>query len=88
MPYEHFPELTREQLVEAAYDMTGGDLKSLSLDQVAKLMTVASHVFDLCLNEIEHRGELQMKGGMVIVPYCSDHMVLTALTRDGQPGGA
>jgi hypothetical protein len=61
--------------------VTGGNIKDLSLDQLYRLMTVTQHVTDLCLNELEHRGELTFFDGKVIVPYQCDHLVETVLTR-------
>jgi hypothetical protein len=75
------PHISKSELVEAAYGMTGGNVKDLSLDQLLKLMTVTQYVTDLCLNEIEYRGELTFHEGSVVVPYMSEHMVETVLTR-------
>jgi hypothetical protein len=83
--YADLPVLSKEQLVEAAYEVTGGNLTDLSLDQLARTFTVATHVFDLCLNEIERRGVIaKREDGVVIIPYCSNHSVETALTRLGK----
>ena len=73
--------MTRKELVEAAYEITGGNVSDLSLNQLQQLMTVTQFVTDLCLNEIERRGELTFIDGIVIVPYACDHMVETILTR-------
>jgi hypothetical protein len=80
--------MTTEDLIESADTVTGGDVKDLSLDQLQRLMTITQYVTDLCLNEIERRGELTFapapKGGLVpIVPYRCEHMVETILTRPG-----
>ena len=56
-------EMTKEELIERAYMMTGGDVKELSRDQLVQLMTVTQFVTDLCLNEIERRGELTFAPG-------------------------
>jgi hypothetical protein len=74
-------------LIEAAYKITGGDVKDLSHDKLYRLMTVTQFVTDLCLNEVERRGELIYSSGQdgmplaPIVPYCSDYGVDTVLTR-------
>jgi hypothetical protein len=77
--------LTKAELIERAYNVTGGNVKDLTYDQLCQLMTVAQHVVDLCLNEIEVRGELTFapspSGLAPIVPYVCDHMVETILTR-------
>jgi hypothetical protein len=36
------PHISKSELVEAAYGMTGGNVKDLSLDQLLKLMTVTN----------------------------------------------
>ena len=78
--------LTKHELIEAAYEMTGGSVKDLSIDQLERLMTIVQFVFDLSLNEIERRGELTFVPGpngdlVPIIPYCADHGVTTILTR-------
>jgi hypothetical protein len=82
--------LSKQELIEAAYAVTGGNVGKLSLEQLQRLMTVTQYVTDLCLNEIERRGELTYfpgkDGGLTpIVPYMSDHMVETVLTRPEPP---
>ena len=73
--------MSKSELIEAAYGMTGGGVEDLSIDQLTRLMTITQFVTDLCLNEIERRGELTFVGGVVVVPYESDHEVDTILTR-------
>lgn len=74
--------MTKEELVEAAYEMTGGNIKDLTIEQIHRLMTVTQFVTDLCLNEIERRDALTYHpSGHVIVPYVADHGVETILTR-------
>lgn len=79
--YEKFPEMSKEDLVNAAYDVTGGNVADLTPEQLGRLMTVASFVFDCCLNEFERRGLLLVEDGMPVVPYLSEHAVETVLTR-------
>jgi len=82
--YERWPCLSEQQMVEAAYEMTGGNLRDLTDEKLAHLFTVATFVTDLALNEIERRGLLYRhpEDGHPVVPYCSDHGVKTILTRD------
>jgi hypothetical protein len=80
--YSHLPEMTKQELVEAAYDVTGGNVSGLSLDRLVRMLTIASFVADLCLNEFERRGELAFIDDMPVVPYCSQHDVKTVLTRN------
>jgi hypothetical protein len=73
--------MTKEELIEAAYEMTGGSIKEISSEQLKRLMTVTQYVTDICLNEMEDRGKLKKHKGMYCVPYDSDYMVETFLTR-------
>jgi hypothetical protein len=73
--------MSKADLIKAADDITGGNLKDLNTDQIGRLMTVTQYVTDLCLNEIESRGELASYEGTPLVPYQSEHMVETVLTR-------
>lgn len=73
--------MTKNELIEAANKIIGGKIKDLPLDQVERVITVAQHVMDLCINELEVRGELFDQNGRVSLPYKSDYMVETALTR-------
>jgi hypothetical protein len=75
-------QISKSELVEASYHITGGNLESLSLDQIWRLMTITQYVTDLCINEIEDRGELTFFHGSPIIPYQSEHVVQTILTRD------
>ena len=50
-------------------------MAKLSSDQLQRLMTVTQHVTDLCLNEIERRGELTFHDGAPMVPYQCEYMV-------------
>lgn len=73
--------MTKEELIEAAYAMTGGNVKELSTAQLQRLMTVTQFVTDLCLNEIEDRGELTFLDGLPIVPYQCEYTIETVLRR-------
>ena len=74
--------MTKEELLNAAYDMTAGSLSDLTVDQIQRLMTVTQFVTDTCLNELEDRGEITFgPSGHVIVPYIADHYAETILTR-------
>jgi hypothetical protein len=50
--------MTKEELIEAACEIIGGNVKDLSVDQVQKLMTVAQHLTDLSLKEHRSFGNL------------------------------
>jgi hypothetical protein len=83
------PEMSDLELIEAAAEIIGGEsVKPIATDQIIKLMTVTQYVTDLCLNELEKRGELTFcpnpEAGLVpIVPYCATLSVPTILTRPG-----
>ena len=76
-------QMSKAELVEAAYEMTAGNVKDLSHEKLLRLMTVTQFVTDLCLNEIERRGELTFMHDMPIVPYQCDYGIQTILTRGG-----
>lgn len=80
--------LSKEELIKAAHCMTGGDVADCSLDRLCQLVTVAQFVIDLCLNEMERRGELTYSrdDGRVIVPYQSKYVLPTILRASpGEP---
>jgi len=62
-------DMSKSELVEVAYEITGGNLSGLTLDQLRRLITITQHVTDLYLNEIERRGELTVLDGAPVVPY-------------------
>ena len=61
--------------------MTAGKISELSRPQLEELMTVAQYVTDLCLNELEARGELRSYAGMLIVPYVWNMQWIRIRTR-------
>jgi hypothetical protein len=67
--------LSKAELFKDAYQITGGDVRSLPLEKLLHLMTVTQFVTDLCLNEVERRGELDWRDDAPIVPYHADHFV-------------
>ena len=73
--------LSRTELHAAAAEIIKGDIKGKSLQEVTHLMTVTQYVTNLCLNEIEDRGQLVRYMGNVVVPYECDFALETALTR-------
>lgn len=73
--------MTEQELIVASYDITGGSLADFDSDQLRKMMTVTQYVTDLCLNELEYRGDLTFMGDVPIVPYQSEYSVETILTR-------
>jgi hypothetical protein len=50
--------MTKEELIEAACEITGGNVKDLSVDQVQRLMSIVQHLTDLSLNERRSFGNL------------------------------
>ncbi len=50
--------MTKEELIEAACEITGGNVKDLSVDQIQRLMTISQHLADLSLNERRSFGNL------------------------------
>lgn len=72
--------MTKTELLTVAAKITGGDVKGMTLDEIKRLMTVMQYITDICLNELQDRGELAEHEGRVVVPYVCDHMVQTILT--------
>jgi hypothetical protein len=50
--------VTREELIEAACEITGGNVKDLSVDQIQRMMTIMEHLTGLSLNERRSFGNL------------------------------
>ena len=78
--------ITKEELIAATYSIAGGNIRDLTYEQLTRLMTITQFVSDLCLREIEDRGELAWAPGangkvIPIVPYNSDVVVETVLNR-------
>jgi len=78
--------MTKEELIEASYGIAAGNISDLTYVQLTRLMTITQFVTDLCLREIENRGELAWAPGaggkmVPIVPYNSDVVVETVLNR-------
>jgi hypothetical protein len=74
-------ELTKSELVSAARGFIGGDVTNLSTAELLRQITIAQHITDVLLNEIEARGELTLIDGVPCLPYESDYVVETILTR-------
>lgn len=79
-------ELTQDELEAAVASLTSGlAVEELPSDEIIKLMTIGQYLADRGLAEIEKRGELEFHEGSPVMPYCSDHMIETVLTRpEGQ----
>jgi hypothetical protein len=78
--------VSKEEL-EASLALITPALGALSDVHLARLITMSQYCTDVLLNEIESRGNLTFRDGMVIVPYHSDHVVETILTRGGPAQG-
>jgi hypothetical protein len=73
--------VSEEELKRGADEITLGKVSELSSDEIYRIMTITQYVTDLCINEIERRGELDCAGDFPMIPYCSDFGVQTILTR-------
>ena len=78
--------MTKEELIEAAYEIIGGNVKDLSVDQVQKLMTVAQHLSDLSLKEHRSFGNLcairTTIDAAVMAGGTTDDLVTVGLTKE------
>lgn len=73
--------MDKDELEAVALLLADGEMETLPSDEVRRLMTVGQYLFDRGLNVLEARGELEWADGSPVVPYDSDHMLETALTR-------
>lgn len=75
--------LTKEEVQARIARMIPGGLllEFMSYEHMVELMTVTQIITNLCLNEIEKRGELTEHDGHALVPYTADFVVETILTR-------
>jgi hypothetical protein len=78
--------MTRDEVQARIAKMIPADCcwSSSATSIFVELMTVTQVITNLCLNEIEERGELTDHAGRVMVPYNADFVVETILTR-GKP---
>lgn len=74
-------DLSRDLLTTAAEAIVGPDVGALTTDRLTHLITITQYTTDLILNELERRGEIQMIDGSPSIPYESDHVIPTILTR-------
>jgi hypothetical protein len=78
--------MTKEELIEAACEIIGGNVKDLSVDQVQKLMAVAQHLSDLSLKEHRSFGNLcairAVIDAVVISDRAADDLVTLRLTKE------
>jgi hypothetical protein len=78
--------MTKEELIEAACEIIGGNIKDLSVDQVQKLMTVAQHLADLSLKEHRSFGNLcairATVDAAVTASGTTDDLVTVRLTKE------
>ena len=76
-------QIPKDVLQSTTADLLGGDVTGFDLERLWHLITITQHATNLLLNEIERRGELTVmpEDGTPIVPYMSDYMVETILTR-------
>jgi hypothetical protein len=76
-------EITEAELKAGFAAFVGEDIDLLPADRLLCLLTLAQYSADVLLNEVERRGMLELSRGAPCVPYVSDYMVETILTRDG-----
>jgi hypothetical protein len=50
--------MTKEELIEAACEITGGNMKELSAEQIQRLTIIMQHLTDLSLDESRSFGNL------------------------------
>lgn len=81
--------VTKSELEHCAALVAGtADVEQMSSHQIEKLMTVGQYLTDRGLAEIERRGELVFIEGMPSLPYLSEHVIETILTRPDVPASS
>jgi hypothetical protein len=73
--------MTKSELIDMAHSIAGENVEKLPTEKLKRLITVTQYPTDLCLNELERRGELEVDGDTPVVPYECEHYVHTILTR-------
>lgn len=81
-------EMTKDELQAATAELLGQEIETLDNDKLLRVFTVAQHTFDVLLNELERRKGLEFEQRGPVVPYASDYMVKTILTRGDGNGVA
>jgi transcription initiation factor IIE alpha subunit len=76
--YERFGD---EELILATDAIIGRDLSELTDQDLEIRITIAQHMFDRLLNEIDRRGLIKFHEGAPVVPYVAAHIEETILTR-------
>jgi len=78
--------MTKEELIEAACEITGGNVTDLSAHQIQKLMTITQHLTDLSSNERRSFGNLcalrATIDAAVIPGGTTDDLVTLRLTKE------
>jgi hypothetical protein len=78
--------MTKEELIDAACELIGGNAKELSVDQIQGLMTIIERLADLSLNERRSFGNLcairTIIDAAVAPPGTGDDFVTLHLTKE------
>jgi hypothetical protein len=73
--------MTNEELIEAACEIIGVNVKDLSVDQIQRLTTVTQHLTDLSLNERRSFGHLCAIRAAIDGADTTDDLVTLRLTK-------
>jgi ferritin-like protein len=78
--------MTKEELIEAACEIIGVDVKDLSVDQNQRLMAIAQHLADLSFEEQRSFGNLcslrATVDAAVTAGGTTDNLVTVSLTKE------
>jgi len=74
-------DLTQTDLEAMADALSECEIERLDTDGIERLLTFGQYLTDRCLAEYERRGELSFMNGEPMLPYCSEHLVPSILTR-------
>jgi hypothetical protein len=74
--------MTKEELIEAACEIIGVNVKDLSVDQIERLTAVMEHLTDLSLNERTSFGHLCAIRAAIDAAVTTDDLVTLRLTGE------
>jgi hypothetical protein len=76
--------MTKEELIEFACEITGGDVGGLSADQIQRLMIMVERLAECSLDERRSFGQLCAARADIAaaVTVCTDNLVTLRLTRE------
>jgi hypothetical protein len=82
VPAQRTAIMTNDELIEAACEIIGINVKDLSVDQIERLTAVTQHLTDLSLNERRSFGHLCAMRAAIDAADTTDDFVTLRLTNE------